>query len=419
MPRLHLDAAQRFTCRQTGRCCRQPWEVAVSVGEVEAFRAAEAGRWFRERLSGEEGAARDPFERLPGLASRFYRIRKRDDGACGFLSPAGACRIHEELGGRRKPLTCRTFPWRLHPTPEGVVVTASFSCPTVVAQEGLTAGEQRSELRALQAEWAASRPEPEQPVRLSKRRRLPAPALRTLREVLLEMLDRPGPGGAPDLRRNVGRMARTLEDLTRHRVQRLADDRLSEYVELTGRFAARSDKPPPPRPPSGVARLLFRGLVFAVAAVRERLAVAPGSPFKLRVLRILAHAHGLGPPVAGVDMAAAFRPVALEQPGLRRLVHGYLRAHVATVGTGRQSVVEELGLAVGLLNAACAFAAMRATAEGTAVGEQHLAESILEASDCNAEGGRLSRLVGFLAGGVESLFLFEAGLQPVASGGQA
>jgi Fe-S-cluster containining protein len=418
MVRLQLDPALRFSCQQSGRCCRQPWEVAVSRSEVEGYRRDEAGRWFRERLAAAEGTAADPFERLPGLASRFYRIRKRDDGACGFLSPQGRCRLHEELGARRKPLTCRTFPWRLHPTPHGVVVTASFSCPTVVAQQGLTAGEQRSELRTLQVEWAASRGEPERPVRLSKRRLLPGPALATLRDVLGELLDRRGPGGAPDLRRNVGRIARTLEDLSRYRVQRLSDERLSEYLELTGRFAAKSDKPLPPRPPSRVARLLFRGLVFAVGAVRERLRTGGGdSPLRLRLVRMLAHVHGLGPPVAGLDIVAARRtPVRLESEGLRRVAHGYLRAHVASVGTGRSPVVEELGMAVGLLNAACAFAAMRASAEGSDVTEQHLAEALMEASDCNAEGGRLGRLVGFLAGGVESLYLFESGFAPAGGG---
>jgi len=421
MVRLQLDTAQRFSCQQTGRCCRQPWEVAVSASEVEGYRRETVGRWFRERVGAEEGAAADPFERLPGLASRFYRIRKRDDGACGFLSPGGRCRLHEELGSRRKPLTCRTFPWRLHPTPEGVVVTASFSCPTVVAQQGLTAGEQRSELRALQAEWAATRAEPERPVRLSKRRTLPGPALVTLRGVLGEMLDRRGPGGAPDLRRNVGRMARTLEDFSRYRVQRLSDERLSEYLELTGRFAARSDKPLAPRPPTRVGRLLFRGLLFAVGAIRERFrAGVSGSPLKLRLGQSLAHVNGLGPPVAGIDMGALRRtPVPLGEERLRRLAHGYLRAHIATLGTGRSPVVDELGLAVGLLNAACALAAMQASAEGHTVSENHLAEALMEAADCHAAGGRLGRLVGFLAGGVESLYLFESGLAAGASGGAA
>jgi hypothetical protein len=161
-----------------------------------------------------------------------------------------------------------------------------------------------------------------------------------------------------------------------------------------------------------VARLLFRGLLFAVAAIRERFrASASGSPLKLRLVQTLAHVNGLGPPVAGLDMAAMRRtPVRLDSEKLRRMAHGYLRAHVATLGTGRSPVLDELGLAVGLLNAACALAAMRASAEGTAVTDQHLAEALMEASDCHAAGGRLGSLVGFLAGGVESLYLFEAGL---------
>jgi hypothetical protein len=119
-------------------------------------------------------------------------------------------------------------------------------------------------------------------------------------------------------------------------------------------------------------------------------------------------------------MSAVTRtPVPLQEEPLRRLVHGYLRAHVATLGTGRRPVVEELGLAVGLLHAASALAAMKASAEGERVGPQHLAEALLEASDCNAAGGRLGRLVGFVAGGLESLYLFEEGFTTAHQGGAA
>ena len=45
----------------------------------------------------------DPFEGIPGVPG-LQRIRKRADGACGFLSPDNRCRIHEELGAAKKPL---------------------------------------------------------------------------------------------------------------------------------------------------------------------------------------------------------------------------------------------------------------------------------------------------------------------------
>ena len=66
----------------------------------------------------------------------LQRIRKRADGACGFLSADNRCRIHEELGAAKKPLTCRLFPYAFHTAADGVVVTASFGCPTIVANEG-------------------------------------------------------------------------------------------------------------------------------------------------------------------------------------------------------------------------------------------------------------------------------------------
>ena len=79
-------------------------------------------------------SSRDPFEPIPGTP--LQRIRKRADGACGFLSDDNRCRIHEELGAARKPLTCRLFPYAFHTAADGVVVTASFGCPTIVANEG-------------------------------------------------------------------------------------------------------------------------------------------------------------------------------------------------------------------------------------------------------------------------------------------
>src|SRR5713101_2992093 len=98
MPPLLLDPEQRFTCQQCGRCCRRGWDIALTPGEVKTYRRAKAERYYRER----------------------------------DLSPENRCRIHEELGAERKPLTCRLFPFRFHPAEGAAVLTASFCCPTVV-----------------------------------------------------------------------------------------------------------------------------------------------------------------------------------------------------------------------------------------------------------------------------------------------
>jgi Fe-S-cluster containining protein len=115
MRALRLSPGQRFTCAHCGRCCRRT-TVLITTGEAEAYRKAGAGRWFREDAADAEGVA-DPFEPIPGHAP-LLRIRKRQDGTCGFLSPEGLCRIHEVLGADRKPLTCRLFPFRFRQADE-------------------------------------------------------------------------------------------------------------------------------------------------------------------------------------------------------------------------------------------------------------------------------------------------------------
>ena len=261
MAALRFDVEQRFTCQQCGRCCRRPWDIALTPAEAEAYGKANLARLFRETPDGPEGSGRDPFEPIPGHPQHL-RIRKRADGACGFLSPGNRCRIHEELGAASKPLACRLFPYRFDPADGPPVVTTSFACPTVVKNEGATLGSQLKELQALQKEWARSYPEPESPIEFVKGRPMPGGALGTLREVLRQMLDRPGSDRMPDLPLNVARMAATLDDLSRSRVLRLAPERFTEYLELTGRFAARTDKPVAPRRPSRLGRLLFRGFFF-------------------------------------------------------------------------------------------------------------------------------------------------------------
>src|SRR5258708_32626152 len=101
MPALLLSSEQRFTCAQCGRCCHRT-TVPVAVEEAEALRRAGAARWFDE---GDDRSTRDrdPFEEIPRHPG-LLRIRKRADGACGFLTVAGRCRIHEVIGSDRKPL---------------------------------------------------------------------------------------------------------------------------------------------------------------------------------------------------------------------------------------------------------------------------------------------------------------------------
>ena len=413
MPALVVDPEQRFTCQQCGRCCRRPWEIALTPGEVRAYRQAKVERYFREREGSPEGADSDPFEDLPG---GYARIRKRADGACGFLSPDNRCRIHEELGAERKPLTCRLFPMRFHPAEDALVVTASFACPTVVKNEGERLSAQSREVAALRKAWGGEYPERERPVEIVAGRPVSAESLMTLRQVLREMLDRPGPAGRPDLRANVLRMAHYLEDISRHRAVRLPPSRFAEYLELTGRYAARSEQPLAARPPSALGRLLSRGFLFAVVAAREQVEDRRGSGLRLdlrwRLLRLLAHAHGVGPGLRSLDLAAARRArLDLEQPEVHGLVWNYLRATVQTLGTGRRPVLDELAVAVAFLNAAERLSAQRAARDGkTWVDAASFREGLMEAVDLtHADSSGAGRLLATLSGGVEALYLYASG----------
>jgi len=262
---LLFSEDQRFTCAQCGRCCRRT-TVPITAGDAEAYRKAGVVRWFQDGTDVASGVTRDPFEPIPGHAP-LLRIRKRADGACGFLSPEGLCRIHEHMGADRKPLACRLFPFRFHSTDEGEIATVSFACPTVIANAGATLPSQARELRALHAAWTRAMPEPPAAIELVRGHALTGATLAGLRGVLGELIDRPGPDGRPDLSANLRRAAAFLEDLSRHRVLRLAPDAFASYFDLMSRHALANEQPPSTRQASRLARLLFRGLV-AIAGHR-------------------------------------------------------------------------------------------------------------------------------------------------------
>jgi Fe-S-cluster containining protein len=408
---LHFDSEQRFTCRQCGRCCRGG-DVAVTAREAAFYRKAGAGRFFREVLPGPEGASRDPFEPIGGPAG-LHRIRQRADGSCGFLSAENRCRIHEELGGAKKPLTCRLFPFRFEPA--AGAVTLSFGCPTVVANEGAGIASQTPDLLALRQEWREEHRPPEATsFELVSGRALAPAGLGILRRSLRAMLDRAGPDGRPDLPANLARMGALLEDLTRLRVLRLEAPAFEEYVGLVSRHAAQAEGEVPVRRPSAFTRLFFRGLLFLTLAARMQRENGRDSGLRLglrlRLFRLLAHCHGLGPALPGCDLGAARRArVDLRSPALHKVAWNYLRAHIETLGTGRRPVLDELGVAVAQLNVAGVLAAMRAGRAGRSEADAaDYIEGVVEAADLSHAEARSipGRLLATFASGVESLWLF-------------
>ena len=199
---LRLDPDQRFSCASCARCCRR-LEIVVSPEELESLRRRRAGKWFREADDVPEGTTDDPFSSI-GSGHGYHLIRKRADGACGFLSSANRCRLHEELGAGAKPLACRMFPYGFHPAPAAIVVTTSFACPTIVANHGdpIASAAPRALIASLRKEWFSGRQPTPVPRLLVPGRSIDAVSLATLRDGLLAILNRTD-GGTRDLRVHV------------------------------------------------------------------------------------------------------------------------------------------------------------------------------------------------------------------------
>ncbi len=373
----------------------------MSVEEAETYRSAGAGRWFSD--------ARDPFEPIEGYPG-LLQIRKQADGACGFLGANGLCRLHEELGFEGKPIACRVFPFRFHPIDGDVVVTTSFSCPTVVANEGAPLPAQARDLNTLFAAWTRAQPEAPARVELEAGRAMPAAILPKLRSVLVRILDTPAPDGSLDLAVSVRRLGAFVDDLSRRRVLRLSDDDLDQYFDVMSRHALAFDRVAPARPPSRLARLLFRG--FLLAALSVRLHLKKTRSIRPALIRLALHVHGLAPGTDDFDLRR-IRGVGLDiaDDEIRETATHYLRSTLGTIGTGRRPAIDEIGMAVAHLNAACVFARMHAARLNyRSVDVSAFRQGLLESADLALadDGGRLSRFLTMFSGGIEGLYLFPA-----------
>lgn len=371
----------------------------------------DVARWFRDAGSDSEGTDRDPFEAVPGWRG-YYRIRSRADGACGFLSNADRCRIHEELGAAAKPLTCRMFPFKFHPTAGGVTVTASFGCPTIVANRGeLVSSEpmRRSLEGTARPVAGAARPVPNR--QFVAGRSIDNPSLHLLRDALLRILAR-ADNGAVDLRANVQRIAHLLDDLSRSRVVNLPDEDFAEYVKLTAPYAASSTHAVAPAPPGRIGRLMQFGFLYLVAATRYGIDHRGDSPSSIRLarLRMLAHFHRLAPATDRVNVGALRQRIDINAPEIQPVAYHYLRASIAALGARERPVLDDLAIAVSCLNAACGLAIMNAHASGQRIDGQAFSEALMESVDVlhADDRGLLGWALPRLAAQVEALNLLSA-----------
>ncbi|HEX6164901.1 MAG TPA: YkgJ family cysteine cluster protein [Vicinamibacterales bacterium] len=394
---MRIDPQQRFACSQCGRCCRG-FDVVVTAAELDLYGRLRVAEWFKE-----SDGARDPFEPVPG-APALQRIRKRDDGACVFLSAGNRCRIHEELGPANKPLTCRMFPYSFHAAADGVVLKASFNCPTIAANEGRLISESRVELEALKKEWAANGTPRPAALELVEGRTMDTRSLYLLRTNLIALLQR----DPHDVRAGVRRIAAVLDDLTRSRVLALSDQDFAEYLSLTVPHAATKPDPPPAKPPGAIARMMQYGFLYAVAAVRSGIANPNQSRMTLRMrrLQLLAHFHGLAPSLEGINVKALKEHRAdINAPEIRAIVFHYLRSTLETLGATGRPIVDEIALGISYLNAAVALATIKAHEAGRPPDRAIFIEALTDASDVShARNGVLDWILTRFGGSPEALW---------------
>ncbi len=389
--------------------------MLITEAERNTYVRRGVARWFRDTDAGAEGTERDPFEPVPGWRG-YHRIRARADGACGFLSADNRCRLHEELGGASKPLTCRMFPFKFHPVSASVVVTASFGCPTIVENRGeLVSGDAMR--RALEATYR------EHPVTAVANQRqfvagrsIDATSIRIIRESLLRMLARAddpstslGARGTIDLRANVQRIAQALDDLTRSRVLRLADADFAEYIKLTLPYAAAAGTLVVSRPPGRIGRMLQFGFLYVVAATRYAIDHRGRSPWSLRLgrLRLLAHFHRLAPAMDRVNVRVLRRQrVDVNDPAIQPVAYHYLRASIDALGARERPILDDFAIAVSCLNAAGALAVMNAHAAGRAIDRELFSKALMESVDLSHadQRGLLGWVLPRLAGGVDATY---------------
>ena len=395
--KLQIPAGQRFTCAQCGSCCRGGWAIVVTPAEVERYRATGAARWYADA----DAPDADPFDPAP---HGHFQLRRREDGACGFLTDANRCRIHEELGEQAKPLACRAFPFVFHPVAGRPLATVSAACPTIARNAGEPLPAQARALAALRAEWARAFPEGDRPLELSRGKAIEPATLAAIQDSLRGMLDRE----PEDLAQAVARWHAWLADLSRHRVQRLPAAALGEYVALTGRHHATAAPAPSPGRPPATTRLLFRGFLFAAIAIRDR--ARPDPPSHARHLRHLAHLHGLAPATITVDRRVMTQvPLDLADTEVPRLMRHALLSIAEGLGTGRRPVLDEIAVGAAALASACALAAMDAYGQGRDRIDGPLLVAGLTAAGTLGHGdsGALAALLSTLAGGVDALRLVE------------
>ena len=148
-PEVHFLLGQRFECTSCGKCCAGAWNVPVNkqareiIEETEVYAVAKKEGYIPLTVA-EDGKA---------------SLGRQASGACVFLAEDDLCNLHREVGLKKKPVVCRTYPRVVTNTPDGYFVSLSFACPAVLDNQGALLTDDKGEFQELLQAFDAEVPQ--------------------------------------------------------------------------------------------------------------------------------------------------------------------------------------------------------------------------------------------------------------------
>jgi lysine-N-methylase len=327
MMRLELPLLQNWSCHHCSGCCRQH-EIEITEEERRRILSQNwtpadgipAGQPLVESMSG-------PFWK------KRFRLAHQADGACVFLDKQGLCRIHAKFGEEAKPLPCRIYPYAFHPAGKGVTVSLRFSCPSVVANQGVPVRRQLQDLQRMAQLVVPPGAENSPPPRVTRRESVSWPDFRRFVDALEATLtDRSVP-----LAVRVARAVTWNSLVAEARFDKLSGSRITEFLDLIRDAAANvhSGVPDAPEQPSQIGRTAFRTLVAIYARKDTAASVRGGWLGRWTLLRaLLRFIRGTGTiPVLQegfreVPFAALEEPFGAPSPEIEELLTRYFQVKI-------------------------------------------------------------------------------------------
>lgn len=187
----------RFTCQGRQHCCQSgEWSIPINRNTGKALAAMPWSDLEGPAPALQSWEARDG---VGGSVRRNFphKLQATEAGTCtGCFS--GGCSLHAAAGWQ--PLAvCALFPYALTETPDGLVISQSYTCPTVAANIGQPVSEQEADLRRRIQPVRHIAEKVQEPVRVTARgARIGWSVYRRLEEVLLDWLVDESLGSVPE-----------------------------------------------------------------------------------------------------------------------------------------------------------------------------------------------------------------------------